>query len=66
VIELARENPGKHATRRDQTSLTVANNLAVRRALEGAGIEFIDEWRWAWGTPAQTADEKSLMAGDPR
>jgi DNA-binding XRE family transcriptional regulator len=27
----------------DQTSLTVANNLAVRRALEGAGVEFIDE-----------------------
>src|SRR3984893_790629 len=27
----------------DQTSLTVANNLALRRALEGAGVEFIDE-----------------------
>jgi DNA-binding XRE family transcriptional regulator len=27
----------------DQTSLTVANDLAVRRALEGAGVEFIDE-----------------------
>ena len=26
----------------DQTSLTVANDLAVRRALEGAGVEFID------------------------
>jgi hypothetical protein len=28
---------------KDTTSLTVANNLAVRRALEAAGVEFIDE-----------------------
>ena len=27
----------------DKTSLTVANDLAVRRALESAGVEFIDE-----------------------
>jgi len=26
-----------------ETSLTAANNLAVRRALESAGVEFIDE-----------------------
>jgi ribosome-binding protein aMBF1 (putative translation factor) len=26
-----------------ETSLTVANELAVRRALEAAGVEFIDE-----------------------
>jgi transcriptional regulator with XRE-family HTH domain len=26
----------------DKTSLTVANDLAVRRALEAAGVEFID------------------------
>jgi hypothetical protein len=26
-----------------QTSLTTANDLAIRRALESAGIEFIDE-----------------------
>jgi hypothetical protein len=26
-----------------QTSLTAANDLAVRRALEDAGVEFIDE-----------------------
>ena len=26
-----------------QTSLTAANDLAVRRALEAAGVEFIDE-----------------------
>jgi hypothetical protein len=25
------------------TSMTTANNLAIRRALEGAGVEFIDE-----------------------
>ena len=25
------------------TSMTTANNLAVRRALEAAGVEFIDE-----------------------
>ena len=27
----------------NETSMTVANDLAVRRALEGAGVEFIDE-----------------------
>jgi DNA-binding XRE family transcriptional regulator len=27
----------------NQTSLTVANDLTLRRALEGAGVEFIDE-----------------------
>jgi hypothetical protein len=27
----------------DKTSLTVANDLAVRRALEAVGVEFIDE-----------------------
>jgi hypothetical protein len=27
----------------DETSMTMANDLAVRRALEAAGIEFIDE-----------------------
>src|SRR5215475_1208053 len=27
----------------DKTSLTVANDLALRRALEAAGVEFIDE-----------------------
>jgi ribosome-binding protein aMBF1 (putative translation factor) len=26
-----------------QTSMTVANDLALRRALEAAGVEFIDE-----------------------
>ena len=27
----------------DKTSLTMANDLAVRRAFEAAGVEFIDE-----------------------
>jgi transcriptional regulator with XRE-family HTH domain len=27
----------------DETSMTAANDLSVRRALEAAGIEFIDE-----------------------
>jgi transcriptional regulator with XRE-family HTH domain len=27
----------------DKTALTVANDLAVRRVLEAAGVEFIDE-----------------------
>jgi hypothetical protein len=27
----------------DDTSMTTANDLAVRRALEAAGVEFIDE-----------------------
>jgi len=27
----------------DETSMTAANDLAVRRALELAGVEFIDE-----------------------
>jgi len=47
--ELARESALGLATIRraeaaeDQTSLTVANDLAVRQALERAGAEFIDE-----------------------
>jgi hypothetical protein len=27
----------------DETSMTAANDLAVRRALEAAGVEFIDD-----------------------
>ena len=47
--ELAREAALGLATIRraevshDKTSMTVANDLAVRRALENAGVEFIDE-----------------------
>jgi hypothetical protein len=32
-----------HSRIEEGTSLTVANDLAVRRALEGAGVIFIDE-----------------------
>src|SRR5665811_1021925 len=47
--DLARESSVGVATIRraelthDETSMTAANDLAVRRALEGAGVEFIDE-----------------------
>ena len=46
--DLARESSLSVATVRraeladGETSMTVANNLAVRRALEAAGVEFID------------------------
>jgi hypothetical protein len=47
--DLARESSVGVATIRraeltdDMTSMTAANDLAVRRALEAAGVEFIDE-----------------------
>src|SRR6266702_2734941 len=47
--DLARETALSVATIRraelteGETSMTAANNLAVRRALESAGVEFIDE-----------------------
>ena len=46
--ELARKSAlGVNTIRRAEvgegTALTVANDLAVRRALEAAGVEFIDE-----------------------
>jgi len=47
--DLARESAlGANTIRRaevaaDETSLTAANELAIRRTLEAAGVEFIDE-----------------------
>jgi hypothetical protein len=47
--DLARESTVGVATIRraeltdSETSLTAANDLAIRRALEAAGVEFIDE-----------------------
>jgi transcriptional regulator with XRE-family HTH domain len=47
--DLARQSSLSVATIRraelteDETSMTAANDLAVRRALEAAGVEFIDE-----------------------
>jgi len=49
TIDLARESSvGVNTIRRTEvaengTSLTTANELAIRRALEAAGVEFIDE-----------------------
>ncbi len=54
LIRWSAEDLAKHSTlsvatiRRaelmaDVTAMTVSNNLAVRRALESAGVEFIDE-----------------------
>jgi hypothetical protein len=49
ALDLAREAALGLATIRraelteGQTSMTTANDLAVRRALEAAGVEFIDE-----------------------
>ena len=51
----------------DETSMTVANDLAVRRALEGAGVEFIDENGGGPGVRLRKRHaKKSLMPGDPR
>jgi transcriptional regulator with XRE-family HTH domain len=49
ALDLARHSSlGVNTIRRaeamdDATSLTTANDLAIRRALEAAGVEFIDE-----------------------
>ena len=49
AVDLARESSvGVNTIRRaevaeDGISLTAANELAIRRALEAAGVEFIDE-----------------------
>jgi ribosome-binding protein aMBF1 (putative translation factor) len=41
-----------------ETSLTAANDLAVRRALEAAGIEFIDENGGGAGVRFRKAESK--------
>jgi hypothetical protein len=49
AIDLARQSSvGVTTIRRAElaeqdTTMTAANNVAIRRALEGAGVEFIDE-----------------------
>jgi hypothetical protein len=49
ALDLARESSvGVNTIRRAEvaakaTSLTAANELSIKRALEGAGVEFIDE-----------------------
>jgi hypothetical protein len=48
----------------NQTALTSANDLAIRRALESAGVEFIDENGGGPGCPAaEAAAEKRLARG---
>jgi ribosome-binding protein aMBF1 (putative translation factor) len=42
----------------DETSMTVANDLAVRRALELAGVEFIDENGGGPGVRLRTRQQK--------
>jgi transcriptional regulator with XRE-family HTH domain len=42
----------------DETSMTAANDLAVRRALEAAGIEFIDENGGGPGVRLRSAQRK--------
>jgi hypothetical protein len=44
----------------NETSMTVANDLAVRRAFEGAGIEFIDE---NGGGPGIRLQKRQLRKG---
>jgi hypothetical protein len=39
--------------------MTAPNDMAVRRALESAGVEFIDE-RWPRGAAAKTTTQKEL------
>ena len=42
----------------DTTSMTASNDLAVRRALENAGVEFIDENGGGAGVRLRKADKK--------
>ena len=44
----------------NETSMTIANDLAVRRALETAGVEFIDE---NGGGPGVRLRERQLKKG---
>jgi ribosome-binding protein aMBF1 (putative translation factor) len=43
----------------NETSMTMANDLAVRRALEAAGIEFIDENGGGSGLRVRKKQKKS-------
>jgi transcriptional regulator with XRE-family HTH domain len=50
-----------------ETSMTAANDLAVRRALEAAGVEFIDENGGGPGVRLRKRQaKKSLTPSDPR
>jgi uncharacterized protein with HEPN domain len=43
ISEASRHLTDEMKARHRQTSMTAANDIAVRRALESAGVEFIDE-----------------------
>jgi hypothetical protein len=46
-----------------ETSMTAANDLAVRAALELAGVEFIDEnGGGPWRPPSQSRRPKSTLS----
>jgi hypothetical protein len=44
----------------NETSMTVANDIAVRRALESAGVEFIDENGGGPGVRLRKRHQKKL------
>jgi GAF domain-containing protein len=44
----------------NQTALTSANDLAIRRALESAGVEFIDENGGGLGVIQETLSGKNV------
>src|SRR5260221_10747928 len=64
AADLAREAAlGANTIRRaevaeDETSLTVANELSIRRTLEAAGVEFIDENGGGAGRGPQNAEKE--------
>ena len=65
--DLARESSVGVATIRraeltdDETSMTAANDLAVRRALEAAGVEFIDENGGGPGVRLRKSGKQKLL-----
>ena len=50
---------GERRAPENETSMTMANDLAVRRALESAGVEFIDENGGGPGVRLRKRQQKS-------
>lgn len=67
AADLARESSlGANTVRRaevaeKETSLTAANELAIRRALEAAGVEFIDENGGGPGVRLRKSGKEKLL-----
>ena len=67
AADLARESSlGANTVRRaevaeKETSLTAANELAIRRALEAAGVEFIDENGGGPGVRLRKSGKQKLL-----